>query len=164
RMHLHSQNFPEQVACNKPVDALLDLVVERGYVTMGDLRDAISRNHVKLPDLANTDEFFLGDRLIRTNRRLAVAWDGVYHRGEIYLRWLQRLSSLAFATRPGRFLTQYLILPYGVAYLSLEGVLHLQHLFARLTGSGRIHLAPRETALSAIVLGTFLFAVLHSAG
>src|SRR5207237_7740160 len=127
RMHLHSQNFPEQVACNKPVDALLDLVVERGYVTMGDLRDAISRNHVKLPDLANADEFFLGDRLIRTNRRLAVAWDGVYRRGEIYLRWLQRFSSLAFGTRPGRFLIRYLVLPFGGAYVALEVALPFQH-------------------------------------
>ena len=29
------------------------------------------------------------------NRKLAVVLDGVYRRGEIYLRWMQRLSSLA---------------------------------------------------------------------
>jgi len=164
KVNLEAQNFPEQAARHKLVEELLDLVVARGYVTIGDLRDAVSRNNVKLPDLANTDEFFLGDRLIRTNRRLAVAWDGVYRRGEVYLRWLQRLSSLAFATRPGRFLTRYLVMPFGVAYVALEGALHLQHVLARWTDMDRIHLRPRETILSVLVLGLFLFALMHSAG
>jgi len=164
KVNLEAQNFPEQAGRHKLVEELLDLVVARGYVTIGDLRDAISRNNVKLPDLANADEFFLGDRLIRTNRRLAVAWDGVYRRGEVYLRWLQRLSSLAFATRPGRFLTRYLVMPFGVAYVALEGALHLQHVLARWTDIDRVHLAPRQTFLCVLVLGLFLFALMHSAG
>ena len=43
--------------------------------------------------------------------------DGVYRRGEIYLRWLQRLSSAAFGTSVGRFLTLFLVLPFGVIVL-----------------------------------------------
>src|SRR5262249_35470660 len=66
-----------------------------------------------------------GDPLIKANRDLAIALDGVYHRGEIYLRWLQRLSSLAFGTRVGRILTLYLVLPLGGAYLVLEGLQHI---------------------------------------
>ncbi|HEU5115041.1 MAG TPA: hypothetical protein VFT74_00040, partial [Isosphaeraceae bacterium] len=43
-------NPPERVAYGKMAEELLDLVVERGYLTAGDLRDAISRNALKLPD------------------------------------------------------------------------------------------------------------------
>ena len=69
-----------------------------------DLRDTLSRSQLKLPDLGGVGELLLGDRLIRANRGLAVVLDGVYRRGEVYLRWLQRLSSLAFGTAVGRFL------------------------------------------------------------
>src|SRR5205807_1971072 len=80
------------------------------------LREALARNRLKLPDLSGPGEFLLGDPLIRANRQLAVSLDGVYRRGEIYLRLLQRLSALAFGTAVGRFLTLYLILPFGGAF------------------------------------------------
>jgi hypothetical protein len=118
-------NVPERVAFDRLIEELLDRVVEQGLVTMGDLRDALSRSDLKLPDLAGPGEFILGDRLIRANRRLAIAADGVYRRGEIYLRWLQRFSALAFGTRPGRFLTRYIALPFGGAFVILEGLQHL---------------------------------------
>ncbi len=92
---------------------------------MGDLRDALSRNNRKLPDLAGPREFFGGDRLLQADRELAERLDGVYRRGEIYLRGLQRLSSLAFGTRTGRFLTRYLALPYGGTAVILEGLQHV---------------------------------------
>ena len=57
--------------------------------------------------------FFVGDSLIRANRQLASDLDGVYHRGEIYLRWLQRCSAAAFGTHIGRLLTLYIALPFG---------------------------------------------------
>ena len=44
-----------------------------------------------------------GDQLLRADRKLAAALDGVYRRGEFYLRWMQRLSSLGFGTGIGRF-------------------------------------------------------------
>ncbi|HEX8201331.1 MAG TPA: hypothetical protein VF590_12655 [Isosphaeraceae bacterium] len=115
----------ERVALRKLIEELLDRVVERGFLTMGDLRDAISRNNLKVPDLSGPREFLGGDHLLRANRRLAVTLDGVYHPAEIYLRGLQRMTSLAFGTPLGRFLTLYVVLPFGGAFVLLEGVQHL---------------------------------------
>jgi hypothetical protein len=114
-------NLPEEVARDKVVQELLDKVVEDGHVTMGDLRDSLSRNQLKLDDVAGPREFLSGDPLLRLNRELARTLDGVYHRGEIYLRLLQRFSALAFGTRPGRFLTQFFALPFGGAFVLLKG-------------------------------------------
>jgi hypothetical protein len=180
-------NLPERVALNKLGEELLDRVVERGYLNMGDLRDAVSRNNLKLPDLAGPAEFFRGDRLIRANRRLPVALDGVYRRGEFYLRWLQRLSSIAFGTLIGRLLVLYVLLPFGVSFLALEGAQHIinpvldllapaggvEEQAADLTGQEeqsigapfeeskheRVHLAKWPAV---IVLGLFLFGLMHS--
>ncbi len=52
---------------------------------------------------------------------------GVYNGGEIYLRGIQRASSLAFGTPPGRFLSQYIALPFGGAFLALEFTQHMVH-------------------------------------
>ncbi len=152
---LRPANIPERLAQEKLVEELLDLIVERGYLAMGDVRDAIARNRLKLPDLgdkvpgasteitstptpsrrgvlgfmagqlAGVRDFFLGDALIRANRRLGARLEGVYHRGDLYLRWLQRLSAASFGTRLGRLLILYLILPFGGAFLLIEGAQHL---------------------------------------
>jgi hypothetical protein len=149
---LRPTSCAETVARDKLVEELLDRVVERGFLTMGDLRDAVARNRLKLPDLGERAgarppvappsllqrcwlflvglvmvpwETLRGDPLIKANRALALRLDGVYRRGEIYLRWLQRLSALAFGTRPGRWLTLYLAVPFGGAFLVLEGLNHV---------------------------------------
>ena len=57
--------------------------------------------------------------------------DGVYRRGEFYLRWLQITSSVFFGTRFGRFATQFLIIPFGGAVVIVEGVTHVVDLFNR---------------------------------
>src|SRR5262249_15110379 len=116
------RNYPEQVGRAKLTEELLDRITERGYFNIGDLRDAISRNSLKLPDLNGLGEFFTGDRLLRINHEFSVVLDGVYHRGEVYMRWLQKFSSLAFGTRLGRFLTRYLALPFGGSFVLLKGV------------------------------------------
>jgi hypothetical protein len=147
QVRLTPTNVPEEVARDKLIEELLDRVVAGGYLTMGDLRDAISRNQLKLEDLGDGEarssavatggwqrlagwfraagragaEFLHGDPLLRLNRRLALVLDGVYHRGEFYLRGLQRFSSLAFGTAPGRFLTRYLVVPFGGAFVLLKG-------------------------------------------
>jgi hypothetical protein len=161
---LRPQNLPERVALAKITEELLDQVGERGYLTMGDLRDALSRNNLKLPDLAGPRELVLGDRLIRANRRLAVGLDGIYRRGEIYLRWLQRLSSVAFGTQIGRLATLYLVLPLGGAYVILAGVKHMVELVAEHFGpkpapehSGDAHVP----VLPLVLLGLFLLALIH---
>ncbi len=127
-------NQAEQVALRKIVEELLDRVSERGFLTMGDLRDAISRNQLKLPD-TSIGEIVLGDRLLKANRKLAITLDGVYRRGEIYLRFLQRFSSMLFGTVLGRLLTIYLILPFGGAFALLifwQEMTHLGHSLAHL--------------------------------
>jgi hypothetical protein len=122
---LKPANLPEEISFDKLVEELLDRASDRGHLTMGDLRDALARNQVKLPDLAGPGQFFAGDPLLKANARLSVALDGVYRRGEIYLRWLQRFSSVAFGTALGRWVTRYLALPFGGAFVALEGIQHL---------------------------------------
>src|SRR5262249_11344910 len=116
------ENLPERVAYRKLVEELLDRIASRGFLSLGDLRDACARSNLKLPDLSGVSESLAGDRLLRADFALSRSLDGVYRRGEIYLRWLQRFSSLAFATPVGRFLTSYVALPYGGAYIALEGL------------------------------------------
>ena len=115
-------NMPERIAFAKLTEELLDRVNEQGRVTMSDLRDAISRNQVKLPDLAGTQELLQGDSLIRANRKLPDVLQGIYRRGEIYLRWLQRMSAVAFGTAAGRWLTRFVVLPFGGAFAALFAV------------------------------------------
>lgn len=126
---LKPTSVPEQVAFDKLVEDSLDCIASRGYLTMGYLRDAISKNDLKLPDLQELKELYRGDYLLRADDRLDVAMDGVYRRGEFYLRWLQITSSLFFGTRVGRFTTQFLIIPFGGALVIVEGVTHIFDLF-----------------------------------
>ena len=125
RVQLRPQNLPERVAREKLIDELLDRIVERGFLTMGDLRDALSRNNLKMPEVTSVRQFVLRYQLLQTNEQLADRMDGVYHSGEIYLTFPQRLSSLAFGTPLGRFLTQYVVLPFGGAFLIQKGVQHI---------------------------------------
>ena len=129
--------MPEQVAFDKLVEDSLDCIASRGYLTMGYLRDAISKNDLKLPDLTQLTELYRGDHLLRADDRLDVALDGVYRRGEFYLRWLQITSSLFFGTRVGRFATQFLIIPFGGAVVIVEGVSHVIDLFNRRNASAK---------------------------
>ncbi len=56
------RNLPERVARKKLVEELLDQIEERGFLAMGDLRDAISRNNLKLPDIYKRVEYPRKDR------------------------------------------------------------------------------------------------------
>jgi hypothetical protein len=115
----------ERISRDKLVEELLDAACGRGFLRIGDLRDAIARNRVKLPDLSGAREWLHGDALLRANRLLAVRLDGVYRRGEIYMRALQRGCSLLFGTRAGRLFTRFVALPVGGAYVLIEAVRHL---------------------------------------
>lgn len=114
-------NIPQRVARRKLIEELLDRIVERGFINMGDFRDSVSKNDLKIADVAGVWEAFRGNQLLRADRRLAVELGGIYRPGASYLRWPQRLSSLAFGTPTGRFLTQFVVLPYGGAFLAMEG-------------------------------------------
>jgi hypothetical protein len=154
---LEPDNHAEGMARGKVVEELLDVVVERGRLSLGELRDAIARNPLKLSDLTappsatptegsglrglsrrlvyGVVNFFHGDPLLRANRRFAKVLGGVYRRGEVYLRLMQRGSSLAFGTMVGRFLTRYVAVPFGGAYFLLEGLHHLIGPLLALAGS-----------------------------
>ncbi len=121
-------NRAEEVARDKLVAELLDRICANGYLRIGDLRDAVARNQLKLPDLRGVGEFISGDPLLRADTGLAYALDGVYRRGEFYLRLIQRCVSVFFGTPWGRALTLYLALPFGGAFLTLMFAEELHHL------------------------------------
>jgi hypothetical protein len=121
----------ERVGFFKLTQELLDGIVDRGFLTLGDLRDAISRNDLKSTDLASAREFFAGDPLLSADRLLAGNLDGVYQRGPFYLRWLQRGTSLAFGIPFGRAMTKYLALPFGLSFLVLMAIEEIAHLLFR---------------------------------
>jgi hypothetical protein len=158
RVGLSPASVAETVSRDKLVEELLDRIVERGFLNIGDLRDALARNRLKMPDLSGPVEFFTGDPLVRVNRRFAESLDGIYRRGEIYLRWLQRLNSVAFGTRPGRFVTKYFLLPFGVAFVALEGFQHLLDLVLEHTG---LKLPHYHAVGGAVGVTTFAFRGVH---
>ncbi|MBX9580937.1 MAG: hypothetical protein K2X87_11565, partial [Gemmataceae bacterium] len=136
-------NRVEEVARDKLVAELLDRACERGFLRLGDLRDAVARNRLKMPDLGGPGEFFAGDPLLRADARLAHDLGGVHRRGEVYLRWLQRASSVSFGTPAGRFLTLYLIAPFLAAFLLLMTVEEFYHLGGKVAAFAGKVLAPR---------------------
>ena len=109
----------EKVASEKIVEELLDEIVEHGTLSFAGLRDAISRSVLKLPDL-RLRELYQGDALLRTDRRLSESLDGVYRPGEFYLRWMQKIVSVAFGNRIGRGVMRYVGLPFGGAAILLS--------------------------------------------
>jgi hypothetical protein len=164
---LRPESFPEQVGHDKVIEELLDRITERRHLSLGDLRDALARNDLKLHDVSGPGQWLGGDPLLCANRQLAVRAAGVYRRGEIYLRWLHRLSALAFGTRPGRWLTLYLALPFGGAFALLvfaQEMHHLGHWLAQwLAGTLPVKPTP-EIATTIVGLGATPGAGLLTAG
>ncbi|PIE17087.1 MAG: hypothetical protein CSA66_06865 [Proteobacteria bacterium] len=151
---------PEQVASDKVVAELLDGLFSRGFIAFGDVRDALARNQLKLRDLAGPGELFKGDALLRLDRALVARLDGAYRRGEVYRRGLQRLSSIGFGNPVGRALVRFAALPFGAAFVVVEGLQHLVGPLGKwLTGhEPRIATLPVLLAAAALVFG-----LLHSA-
>ncbi|MCH8921874.1 MAG: hypothetical protein IIA67_01860 [Planctomycetes bacterium] len=125
RVGLLPANPAEQVAKKKLIEELLDRIVQRGFITIGDLRDALSRNQLKLPDRQGTGEAIGADQLLKLDTELFGALDGVYRGGEFYLRGLQRVTAVAFGTPLGRWLTRFVALPFGGAYLILAFIQYM---------------------------------------
>ena len=157
---LAAASAPERVAREKLLDELLDRVITRGFLRMGDVRDALSRSQLKLRDLTGAREAWSGDAMLRLDARLGDVLDGVYRQGEIYMRGLQRVSALAFGTPAGRAVTRYALLPFGGAFVILEGLQHMVGPLVRLAGGGEIHLL---TTGRLLVLGLTLLALIQSA-
>jgi hypothetical protein len=147
-------NPPERIAFDKMIDELLDRIVSHGFLTFSDLRDTISRNQLKLPDLASPVQFARGDELLRLDRRLAVLLDGVYRASEFYVRWLEGLSALGFGTPAGRVVTRYAVMPFGGAFVFTQIVGLLGHLAG-------LHVPWFVQLVVFLVAGAFLFGLLH---
>ncbi|MBI1830821.1 MAG: hypothetical protein HYR84_05145, partial [Planctomycetes bacterium] len=154
---IRPENRPERVAVSKLTEELLDQIVEHDYVRLGDLRDALSRGNLKLPDVAGWRAYWKDDRLLNADRRLAITCDGLYRGGEVYLRALQRQSALVFGTRTGRWLTRFIAIPYGGTFVLLEA---LQLVVGEFTHAEVELLNPWSLA----ILGTFTLATLHFQG
>jgi hypothetical protein len=125
---LAPKNPLETVAFGKMTEEILDRVIDSGFLTFSDLRDTISRNQLKLPDLSDPQDFIRGDPLIRLDRRLASVLDGVYRPGEFYLRWLERFTALNFGTKVGRVITSYVTLPVIGGFLIVFALIRIFHL------------------------------------
>ncbi|MEZ6139785.1 MAG: hypothetical protein R3B84_04360 [Zavarzinella sp.] len=140
-----------QVSLNKLIQELLDVLFSKGFLRIGDLRDAIARNRLKLPDLRGPLTFFMGDPLLKADRAFARDLPGIYQPGEFYMRGLQRGCSLFFGTRLGRLFTLFIGLPVGGAYIIVEGLTHSYHAasdaIAWFTGTSA------ETAAATLVMG-----------
>ena len=102
--------------------------MERGFLTLGEVRDAISRNQLKEPDCSGPGEFLPRRRRAAAEPPPGHALDGVYEPGDFYLRWIQRFSLVAFGTFLGRCLTKYLVIPFGGAVVILVVAEHLGHM------------------------------------
>lgn len=152
---------PERVARDKLCEEILDLVLTHGSFNISQLRDAISRSSLKLPNLTPS-ALVRGDALLRADRLLSESLDGVYRRGEIYLRLLQKVSSISFGTKIGRLATLHLVLPLLASFVVLSGLAHLVHPIQKaLHHRHHIHLL---TPTRFFVLAAFFYGLLHSAG
>lgn len=154
-------NPPERTAFLKMVEELLDRIASFGFLTFSDLRDAISRNQLKLPDLASPEDFVRGDPLLQLDRRLATLLDGVYRRAEIYLRGLERFTAINFGTATGRAVTLFLTVPFGGAFLLLEAI----RLLLSFVGGPSVPTVGNYSVTDwtlVIALGFFLLGLIHA--
>jgi hypothetical protein len=115
----------EDAALEKLIDELLDTALRRGFLPFASVRDAVSRNQVKLPDLRGPGEWLAGDPLLRLDERLAATLDGAYRPAPVYLSLMQRLSAAFFGWSAGRLLTTHVLLPFGGAWIILRGLEHI---------------------------------------
>lgn len=136
----------ESVARDKIVEELLDGICDRGYLRIGNIRDAIARNPLKMHDLASVREFVRGDSLLRADVQLAYELDGIHRRGEFYLRGIHRFSSIFFGTPWGRWITLYLAIPFGGAFLTLMFAEELRHIGGKAASFFSTLLAPTPTS------------------
>ncbi len=119
---LQPATLPERAALEKTVEELLDRISASGFLTFADVRDAIARGQMKLPDLSGGPEYLGGDPLLRLDKRLAAQMDGVYRRGESYTRLLEGLTAIGFGTRTGRWLVTNVAVPFLGAFVLAEFV------------------------------------------
>ena len=148
----------EEAALAKLVDELLDGIMERGFVSFGSVRDAVSGNQLKLPDLQGPREWLAGDELLQLDDRLAATLDGVYRPAPLYLTLMQRISAPFFGVAAGRLLTTHVLLPFGGAWIILRGLEHIIEPITEYSLGEMWHVYTRGRMLA---IGVALWALLH---
>ena len=127
----------QRVARNVLQEELFAIILRRWHLRFADLRDAVARNELQLPD-PGWRELLLGDRLARFDRQARAALPGVYRPGEFYLKGLQQLSAPLFGASAGRAITRFLLFPFGVAFIALESSSYLLNLVPMAQGPVRL--------------------------
>ena len=159
RVGLVAASGPERLARDKLIEELLDYIVENGFLSFSVLRDTISRNQLKLRDLRGAGELWRGDPLLAADRLLDEELDGIYRRSDVYLRGLQKASSVPFGTRAGRLFTLWLALPLGGAAVTLKA-LHV--VLTPLLGWVGVHGVAIMTPAAFAVTALLALALIHS--
>lgn len=119
----------ELVARRKLVSELIDRILADGYFSYFDVRDAISRNNLKLPDITARGEWGTDDPLLRLDRLLTFKFEGIYRTGQVHGKLLQNLTSVLFGTDWGRKAWSFFIAPYGLALVIVTiGIVLGRHL------------------------------------
>ena len=135
----------DRIALRRLADSLVEIVRQRWHLRFSDVRDLLARDTLRLPD-ASLQEILRGDRLTRFDRAAALALPGVYRRGEIYIKGLQRLGAPLFGTPNGRLVLRLALGPWLAAYLGLIGMGLVLGLF--IPGPGHPQLATPATVLT----------------
>ncbi|MDZ7621756.1 MAG: sulfite exporter TauE/SafE family protein [Candidatus Competibacteraceae bacterium] len=146
----------QRVARNALQEELFEIIRRRWHLRFTDLRDAVARHEPRLPD-PGWRELLLGDRLARFNRQASAALPGVYQSGEFYLKGLQQASAPLFGTVFGRWITCFLLLPFGVAFIGLETLGFLLNLLPM--AQGPVRLADPGSVLG---VGAGLIVLIHT--
>ncbi|MCB1919124.1 MAG: sulfite exporter TauE/SafE family protein [Candidatus Competibacteraceae bacterium] len=123
----------QRIARNILEEELFKIILQRWHLRFTDLRDAVARNELRLPDMG-WRELLLGDRLARFDRRARMALPGVYQPGEFYLKGLQQLSAPLFGAAIGRWITRFLLLPFSSAFIGLEALSYMLSVMPTLEG------------------------------
>ncbi len=145
-----------EIARRRLVEEFLDLIIEQGYLNYSELRDMISRNHLKLEDVRDASSFFKGDALLTLDENLSVQLDGIYRRSDFYLRWLEKSTALNFGTATGRTLTKFLTLPFGGSFLLIESADLIND---KISGE---RIPDLTRILAFIALGIFFFGIINN--
>ncbi len=153
---LGARDVAEAVALQEVVDRLAGRLVARGATSLSDLRDALAGGELALPD-PGWGELVLGDALLRADKALASEL-GVHRRGDVYLRWLQLAAGVLFGTVLGRWLMRLVAVPFGGAWVLLEGFDHLVAPPVAWLSGVRLVVSTPEALL---VTGAVLLALLH---
>ncbi|MFM1803008.1 MAG: hypothetical protein RJA81_2360, partial [Planctomycetota bacterium] len=164
-------NLPEKNALQIIIDQLIDIIVDQGYITLGTLRDTISRNDLKINDLQSFSQWYFGDSLLKADRILESSLAGIYRRGEIYLRGLQRASSAVFGRPLGRSVTWYITLPFLGAFMLMGGLYFIpEEINHWVLESVNLHiyvphqLNPIQHPRNILIVGLFMMGMIHHKG